>query len=76
MRANVLWHGLPTLHQPRWEGEAKPHAAQGDGYLRSERQCLVRLPRTGAVIFTIHTCVVARESLTAEERAALVRRPE
>jgi hypothetical protein len=36
---------------------------KGDGYLRSERQCLVRLPRTGAVIFTIHTCVVARESL-------------
>jgi hypothetical protein len=76
MRANVLWHGLPTLHQPRREGEPKPHAAQGDGYLRSERQCLVRLPRTGAVIFTIHTCVVARESLTAEERAALMRRPE
>lgn len=75
MRANVLWHGLPTLHQPRREGQSKPHAARGDGYLRSERQCLVRLPGTGAVIFTIHTCVVARESLTPEERAALLRRP-
>jgi dimethylamine monooxygenase subunit A len=76
MRANLLWHGLPALHQPRREGEPKPHAAQGDGYLRSERQCLVRLPRTGAVIFTIHTCVVARESLNPAERAALARRPE
>ena len=76
MRANVLWHGLPTLHQPRREGEPKPHAAQSDGYLRSERQCLLRLPRTGAVVFTIHTCVVARESLTMEERAALGRRPD
>jgi hypothetical protein len=76
MRANVLWHGQPTLHQPRREGEPKPHAAQGDGYLRSERQCLLRLPRTSAVIFTIHTCVVARESLNAGQRAALSRRPE
>ena len=37
MRANVLWHGLPTLHQPRREGEPRPLAAQGDRYLRSER---------------------------------------
>jgi hypothetical protein len=76
MRANVLWHGWPTLHQPRLEGEPKPHSAQGDGYLRSERQCLVRLAGTGAVIFTIHTCVVARDNLAAAERAALTRRPE
>jgi hypothetical protein len=76
MRANLLWHGLPTLHQPRREGEPKPPAAQGDRYLRSERQCLVRLPRTDAVIFTIHTCVLASESLASEERAALARRPE
>jgi len=76
MRANLLWHGLPTLHQPRREGEPKPLAARGDSYLRSERQCLVRLPRTGAVIFTIHTSVVDAAGLTAAERAALARRPE
>ena len=75
MRANVLWHGLPTLHQPRREGEPKPHSAEGDGYLRSERQCLVRLPKSGAVIFTIHTCIVARDALSPGEKAALARRP-
>jgi hypothetical protein len=76
MRANLLWHGSPALHQPRREGEPKPLAAQGDRYLRSERQCLVRLPRTGAVIFTIHTCVVEAARLAPGERAALARRPE
>ena len=76
MRANLLWHGLPTLHQPRREGEPKPHAAEGAAYLRSERQCLVRLPRTGAVLFTIHTTVVEAARLAPEERAALERRPE
>jgi dimethylamine monooxygenase subunit A len=76
MRANLLWHGLPTLHQPRREGEPRPHGATGAAYLRSERQCLVRLPRTGAVIFTIHTTVVEAARLAPEERAALERRPD
>jgi hypothetical protein len=75
MRANLLWHGSPALHQPRREGEPKPHGHEGDRYLRSERQCLVRLPRTGAVIFTIHTCVVETARLAPGERAALSRRP-
>jgi dimethylamine monooxygenase subunit A len=76
MRANVLWHGSPALHQPRREGEPKPHAARGERYLRSERQCLVRLPETRAVIFTIHTCVVDTARLAPEARAALTRRPD
>jgi hypothetical protein len=75
MRANLLWHGQPALHQPRREGEPKPHAAQADRYLRSERQCLVRLPRTGAVIFTIHTSVIEAARLNPAERATLARRP-
>jgi len=29
-------------------------------YLRSERQSILRLPDTGAVVFSIHTYVVAR----------------
>lgn len=29
-------------------------------YLRSERQCLVKLPQSGAIVFTIHTCMVPR----------------
>jgi hypothetical protein len=76
MRANLLWNRSPALHAPRREGEPKPPPAPGETYLRSERQCLVRLPRTGAVIFTIHTVVVDAATLSPEERATLERRPE
>jgi dimethylamine monooxygenase subunit A len=76
MRANLLWHRDPALHAPRLEGAPKPHGAGDREVLRSERQCLVRLPRTNAVIFTIHTTVIDAAVLSAEERAALERRPD
>lgn len=76
MRANLLWHRDPALHTPRRESDPKPAAPGDRAYLRSERQCLVRLPETGAVMFTIHTVVVDAEALTAEERATLTRRPD
>jgi dimethylamine monooxygenase subunit A len=76
MRANLLWHRDPALHAPRREGAPKPAGAGDRTYLRSERQCLLRLPRTRAVVFTIHTAVVDAATLTAEERATLERRPE
>ena len=40
-------------------------------YIRSERQCLVRLPKTGAVVFSIHTRVIHESSLTNEQAHAL-----
>jgi hypothetical protein len=52
-RFNRLRYADPDLHQPR--------RREGGGrlpYIRSERQCVLRLPRTDAVIFTIHTFVV------------------
>lgn len=61
-RFNALGYDDPTLYQPRREPSADP--ARRDRaearYLRSERQCLVRLPRTNAVAFSIHTYVVKR----------------
>ncbi len=52
-RFNKLPYADPDLHQPykRDVGDHMP-------YTRSERQCILRLPRTGAVIFTIHTFIV------------------
>jgi dimethylamine monooxygenase subunit A len=76
MRANLLWHRHAALHAPRREGEPKPSSPGGADYLRSERQCLVRLPSTGAVIFTIHTTVVETARLSPEMRAAVGRRPD
>ena len=56
-RANSLIYDDPTLHQPRLEGVRRPRPVLKT-YARSERQCLVRLPQTNAVVFAIHTYVV------------------
>ena len=56
-RWNWLPYDEPPLHQPRDEAvrrEAGPDAP----WLRRERQCLLRLPRTGAVVFSIHSFVM------------------
>lgn len=70
-RANVLAYATPELFAPATEDAPRPEPVGPAGYVRSERQCLVKLPRSGAVVFSIHTAVVARESLTPEQAAAL-----
>lgn len=61
-RFNKLWYDDPELFQPR--SAAMPRRiSPGEAaapYIRSERQCIVRLPQTGAAVFTIHTYVVAQ----------------
>lgn len=60
-RSNALWYDDPTLFQPRSASLPKtlrdPARAP---FFRSERQCLLRLPKTRAVVFAIHTIVLAR----------------
>ncbi|MCV6583907.1 MAG: DUF3445 domain-containing protein [Marinibacterium sp.] len=64
-RFNLLRYGDPELHQPApLSGPARREPAPGArAYLRSERQCLVRLPVSRAVVFSIHTYVVADPGL-------------
>ena len=71
-RVNALWYADPALHQPRSVNAPRPdqHATRGD-YLRSERQCLLRLPVTGAVVFSIHTYVLAAATLPDDLRSAV-----
>jgi dimethylamine monooxygenase subunit A len=69
-RMNFLTYDDHVLHQPRLEGQRRPRPV-GHFYVRSERQCFVRLPVTRAVVFSIHTYVVRAETLTDEELAAL-----
>lgn len=70
MRGNALAHDDPTLFQPRRESD--PPLPPGAGrYIRAERQVLIRLPQTGAVVFSIQTCVAPRATLTPEEEAGL-----
>lgn len=69
-RANALVYDDPELHQPRPEGARRPPPVTRD-YMRVERQCLLRLPKTQAVVFTIHTYLVRMQDLTVEQRAGL-----
>ncbi|MGB1209265.1 MAG: heme-dependent oxidative N-demethylase family protein [Paracoccaceae bacterium] len=72
-RFNALWYDDATLYQPRSSQTPRdiidPVRAP---YLRSERQCLVRLPVSGGVIFSIHTYVVPTQNIltqfSAEQR--------
>ncbi len=70
-RMNSLVYVDPTLHQPRREGDPRTDR-RGGQYLRAERQCFVRLPQTGAVVFSIHTYVVRLENLSQAERDGLI----
>ena len=64
-RFNRLWYHDPELFQPR-SASAPRRVGSGSAtgpYYRSERQTLLRLPHSGAVIFAIHTYVLAREDV-------------
>lgn len=68
--ANVLAYAEPDLFAPRREADPRPQTAGAGNYVRTERQCLVKLPVTGAVVFSIHTAVVRRDALTPEQQDA------
>ena len=69
-RMNSLVYRDPTLHQPRREADPRTDR-RGGAFLRAERQTLVRLPRTQAVLFAIHTYVVPLSVLPDDAVAAL-----
>lgn len=60
-RYNRLWYDDPELHQPRSSAigarRISPEIAKAP-FIRSERQCVVRMPVTDVVVFSIHTYVV------------------
>ncbi len=70
-RMNALVYADPTLHQPKREDTPRTNRRGGD-YVRSERQTLVRLPKTQAVLFAIHTYVVKVEDLELDAKNALL----
>ena len=57
-RANLLRYDSPALFQPHTEAAPRPVGQPSSAYFRSERQCILRLPVTGAVVFSIHTTMV------------------
>jgi Haem-dependent oxidative N-demethylase, alpha subunit-like len=74
-RANALLYDDPTLFQPRRHADRRARPRGQPPFLRSERQSLLRLPETRAVVFSIHTWVVAWENLSDAQRAGLAAHP-
>jgi len=68
-RMNHNLYASAELFHPR--AEAAPRVDAVPQYVRAERQCLLRLPKTGAVLFTIHTYVMALEALAPDALASL-----
>ncbi|MEL6206735.1 MAG: DUF3445 domain-containing protein [Pseudomonadota bacterium] len=71
MRMNANWTDAADPFSPRLEADG--HELADGRFMRVERQTLRRLPQTGAVVFGIHTCLVPREGLSAEDRAGHAR---
>jgi len=65
-RANVLGYRDPALHQPRPEGAPRPDGPAR--FLRCERQTVLRLPRSDAILFAVHTYLLRPDALTPRQR--------
>ena len=63
-------HSDAPLHHPLTE-EQDHRPGRPAPFIRVERQCLFRLPETGAVVFSIHTSVIRPEALNPDQRRAL-----
>lgn len=73
-RANYHLSRAP-LFNPQVETRAKDRESSAMRWLRSERQCLARLPQTRAIVFAVHTFIVELDSLTPEQAEALTEHP-
>lgn len=71
MRANLLVYSAHDLHNPRPEFARYTPEPGAGRFVRVERQVLMRLPVTRAVVFSIHTYMIEASALTPEQRARL-----
>lgn len=71
-RSNCLFYDDPALFAPRSAGDPRHETQAGAEFVRSERQCLLKLSGTGAVVFSIHTWLVRTRNLSEEQRRHLI----
>lgn len=64
-RMNHLLYRDPDLFQPQ---RLRPATRETGRFVRCERQSLVKLPQSGAIVFGIHTIVVPVARLSSAER--------
>lgn len=70
-RFNALWYQDAELFQPRSQNRPREIRDRARAkYMRSERQTLLRLPQTRAVVFAIHTYVLDASRLPEMENPA------
>lgn len=69
VRANLIPYGHGELHNPRPEFDHR--GAEAVHYVRVERQTILRLPATGATVFSIHVYQVPLAAIAGEERTRL-----
>jgi dimethylamine monooxygenase subunit A len=71
MRANLIPYAHAELHSPRPEFSRHTPGPGEVRFVRVERQTLLRLPATRAVVFSIHAYQAPLAALPAAERARL-----
>jgi hypothetical protein len=71
MRANLLPYAHGHLHSPRREFDRHSPGPGEVRFVRVERQTLLRLPVTRAIVFSIHVYQVPLAAISGEERARL-----
>lgn len=71
-RSNAILYETPELFTPKPENRPDTSATlETARFVRSERQVLRKLPKTGAIVFSIHTCMVAIGALSQDAQNAL-----
>jgi len=73
-RANCLLYDDPNLHQPRRENARRASVNGAKKWVRIERQSIVKMKQTGAVVFSIHTYQKALQDLDPDDQKAIVDR--
>ncbi len=71
-RANAFRYNAPELFHPRPENDPRRFDEAGPCFVRVEYQSLMRLPRTEAVVFSIHTYMAPATALKPEEMKAML----
>lgn len=73
-RANAILHADPLLFTSARETDNRARCSvETARFIRSERQTLRKLPVSGAVVFTIHTYIIALDCLTTDQRKTIAR---
>lgn len=70
-RMNALLYADAALFQPKSQHDTRPRSGERP-FLRAEKQYLLGLPVSGAVVFSIHTYVVRAASLAPQDLRALI----